>query len=237
MTDERPANTKAELLGQDRRARRHHRLRRAAGDRRHAQDELHLARHGPGRRHPVDGDRGSGLLALADPRRLDQRRRLHARLSRHGASPAWSTWWSPPAPRSSTWISSRRSASSTTRRPVRCRRPRPARPLHRPHLRHLHRRGRAAGLRSRDQGDRRRAGAAALFVARVHPRDGPLAGRRQRQEAGQPDPDRVRGGRADLLPGLHRLLGRLRPGEAPGGADQGGTALRDPSTRSPTSAS
>ena len=45
------------------------------------------------------------------------------------------------------------------------RRPRPARPLHRPHLRHLHRRGRAAELRRHDQRDRRQPGAAPLFLA------------------------------------------------------------------------
>ena len=43
-----------------------------------------------------------------------------------------------------------------------------ARPVHRSHLRHLHRRGGAAALRQDDQGDRRRAGAEAVLVARVH---------------------------------------------------------------------
>ncbi len=35
----------------------------------------------------------------------------------------------------------------------------------------------------------------ALFLARIHPRDRQVAGRRQRQEARQPDPDRLRGRR------------------------------------------
>ena len=52
-------------------------------------------------------------------------------------------------------------------KPVR-RRCEAARSLHRSHLRHLHRRGGAPELRSDDQGDRRRAGAAALLLARVH---------------------------------------------------------------------
>ena len=43
---------------------------------------------------------------------------------------------------------------------------------HRPHLRHADRRGRAADLRRDGQEDRRRPAAAALFLARVHPRDG-----------------------------------------------------------------
>ncbi len=41
-------------------------------------------------------------------------------------------------------------------------------------------------------------------LARVHLGDGQVAGGGQRQEARQPDPDRLRGRRADLLPGLRR---------------------------------
>ena len=54
--------------------------------------------------------------------------------------------------------------------------------------------------------------AAALFLARVHPRDGRVPGKRARQDGRLDRAGRLRGGRADLLPGVFRLLGRLRAG-------------------------
>ncbi len=174
--------------GRRRRACRHHRLRRAAGDRRHAQDELLVARHRAGGRHPVDGHRGQGLLGVADPGRLDLGGGLHARLPRHD-----------PLRDDRHGGGHRRldHRHGFLRGPrlqalpgqVQRRRPRPARSLHRPDLRHLYRRGGAAGLRPRDQGDHRRPGAAPLFLARVHLGDRQVAGSRQRQEARIADPD------------------------------------------------
>ena len=46
-------------------------------------------------------------------------------------------------------------------------------------------------LRPHHPGDRQPPGAARLFLARVHLGDGQVAERRQRQEARQPDPDRL----------------------------------------------
>ncbi|MCK7577993.1 MAG: deoxyhypusine synthase family protein [Chromatiales bacterium] len=95
-----------------------------------------------------------------------------------------------------------------------------AEPLHRPDLRHLHRRGGAPGLRQDHPGDRRRPAPRALLLAGVHPGDGALPDRARREE-GLPRPDRLRARRPDLLPGLLRQQRRLRPGPAPGEAPQG----------------
>jgi hypothetical protein len=64
--------------------------------------------------------------------------------------------------------------------------------LHRPHLRHLYRRRAAAGLRLHHRQDRRQPGTAPLLLPRVHPPHGQMAERRERQEAGQPRPARLR---------------------------------------------
>ncbi len=53
----------------------------------------------------------------------------------------------------------------------------PPEALHRPDLRHLHRRGGASGLRQDDPGDRRRPSPPPLLLAGVHPGDGPLPDR------------------------------------------------------------
>ncbi|MCK7469268.1 MAG: hypothetical protein MZU91_14845 [Desulfosudis oleivorans] len=58
--------------------------------------------------------------------------------------------------------------------------------------------------------------AQALFLAGVHPRDGPLPDPARRQE-GLARRARLPPQRPHLLPGLHRLERRLRPGQAPGG--------------------
>ena len=96
---------------------------------------------------------------------------------------------------------------------------RTARADDRPHLRHADRRGRAAPLRRNHREGRRLAAAAAAQLAGIHPRDGRLA-REERQDAGKGwrrlhRSRRLPEGCADLLPGLQRLLGRLRPGRAP----------------------
>ena len=128
-----------------------------------------------------------------------------------------------------------------SRQPVRRRR-HAARALHRPHLRHLHRRGRAAAVRPRDHRDRRRAAAAPALLARVHPRDGPLARRQPgpRAQAELARADRLRAPRADLLPGVHRQQRGLRPRRPSGGAARApisrsircATSASSPSSRS-----
>ena len=87
---------------------------------------------------------------------------------------------------------------------------------HRPHLRHADRRGRAARSATR----RRKKIAdelppRPLLLARVHPARWASTWTSNGQDARL---DRLRGlqaRRADLLPGVHRLLGRLRPGGPP----------------------
>ena len=56
-----------------------------------------------------------------------------------------------------------------------CQRPRAARELRRQDIRHLHRRGRAPGLRQGHRTDRRFPEPRALFLARIHPGDGQVA--------------------------------------------------------------
>ena len=107
-------------------------------------------------------------------------------------------------------------ASATTR--LQSSTTRAARAPHRPHLRHVHRRGRAAALRQTIKRDRRLARAAAVQLARVHPRDGRwLLAHRAASPSRNDRADRLRAGRADILPGVLRLLRRLRPGRPPVG--------------------
>ncbi len=101
-------------------------------------------------------------------------------------------------------------AERAQERPVRRR---AARAAHRPHLRHADRRGRAAHLRRDDQQDLRRAGAAA---ATARASSSASSARYLDRTAAQDAATRIiyealQARRADLLPGVQRLLGRLRP--------------------------
>ena len=117
---------------------------------------------------------GRALHHHPDDRRQQQRRRLHAGLRRPAAPQHGRHRRGDRGDRGRHGLLRGARLLALSRHPVRRRRA-AARPLHRPDLRHLHRRGGAAELRRRDQGDRRRAGAAAVLVAPVHRRDGPLA--------------------------------------------------------------
>jgi hypothetical protein len=103
----------------------------------------------------------------------------------------WSTRSSPPAPRSSTWISSKRLATSTTKpmkslTMIRC-----ARSTSTASTTPISTRA-AAGLRLHHRQDRRQPRAAPLLEPRLHPRDGQVAERGQRQEGQQPGQARLR---------------------------------------------
>ena len=186
---------------------------------------LHRPGDRPRRRHASAMVERPGLQHHPDHRRLHQRGGLHGACTRTWCATTWSTRSSPPAPRSWTWTSSRPWASGTTRAPPTWT-TRSCGALHRPHLRHLHRRGASCRPATRRSRRSPTAWAPAVLLAGVHPGDGQLPERRQRQEEGQPGPDRLRAGRADLLPGLLRLQRRLRPGAAPERAAQGARVHR-----------
>ena len=157
---------------------------------------------------------------LADHRRLDLGGRLHARLRATWSSTTWSTPSSPPAPPSSTWISSRRSASSTTRRHASSPTTTTLRELYIDRIYDTYIDEEELQACDSPIGEianelEPRPYSSREFIREMGKLAEPTATPRSRSRSIQLA---YREGRADLLPGLHRLLGRLRPGQAPGRA-------------------
>ncbi len=174
---ELPLNRRADITAYDARA----------GDRCDAQDERQAATS-PGRpTAPRHEGAGCRLLALADPAGSTSAGGCTPSPGRDGEVRHDRRGEAPPALRSSTWISSRRSASKTTRRAPsrstsvanvlrRLRRPAFTTPTS------TRKRPRTVTTSILEIANSLAPGMP-LFQPRVHPRDGPLAGGRQRQEA------------------------------------------------------
>ena len=106
---------KAELLSTPGRAYRHHQLRRPPDHRCDGQDELHQPRPRARDGHLQPDARGPGLLDHPGHRRLDLGRRLHGPLCRAGEVQHGRRDRRHRRHRSSTWISSKRLATNTTK--------------------------------------------------------------------------------------------------------------------------